>query len=143
MLLEAIKALDDRAGEDDDAVAFDLGRLLTGREAAELTDVRAELEELATAGHKPVTRQLGYLALIAADGGVDRAWTLASQVGRLAPRPGRRDARDPRSRPACGALSQGLAAARRAAEVARRRRQGVEGDRGPIRPDRAARAAGR
>ena len=36
-LFETIKTLDDRAGEDIDAVAFDLGRLLTGREAAELT----------------------------------------------------------------------------------------------------------
>ena len=79
MLIEAIKALDDRAGEDNDAVAFDLGRLLTGREAAELTAARPDLEGLATAGHKPVTRQLGYLALIAADGGVDKAWTLASK----------------------------------------------------------------
>ena len=32
VLLEAIKALDDRAGEANDAVAFDLGRLLTSRE---------------------------------------------------------------------------------------------------------------
>ena len=47
--------------------------------AAELTAARPELEGLATAGHKPVTRQLGYLALIAADGGVDKAWALASK----------------------------------------------------------------
>jgi putative heme-binding domain-containing protein len=78
-LVGAIKALDDRGGEDVDAVAFDLGRLLTAREAAELTTARRDLESLATAGHKPVTRQLGYLALIAADGGVDTAWALASR----------------------------------------------------------------
>jgi putative heme-binding domain-containing protein len=77
-LVEAIKVLDDRTGEEIDAVAFDLGRLLTGREAAELTTARLDLEGLTTAGHKPVIRQLGYLALIAADGGVDKAWTLAS-----------------------------------------------------------------
>jgi len=79
VLLEAINALDDRLGEVNDAVAFDLGRLLTSREATELTTARLELEGLATAGHKPITRQLGYLAMIAADGGVDKAWTLASK----------------------------------------------------------------
>jgi putative heme-binding domain-containing protein len=78
-LVEAIKSLDDRAGEDTDAVAFDLGRLLTGREAAELTAARHDLEGLATAGHKPVTRQIAYLALIAADGGVDKALALAEK----------------------------------------------------------------
>jgi putative heme-binding domain-containing protein len=79
VLLEAVSALDDRAGEVNDDVAFDLGRLLTSRETAELTSVRSDLEGFANAGHKPITRQLGYLALIAADGGVDRAWTLASK----------------------------------------------------------------
>jgi hypothetical protein len=82
VLLEAIKALDDRLGEGDDAVAFDLGRLLTGRDAAELTTARGDLEALATAGRKAITRQLGYLALIAADGSVDNAWTLASKSSR-------------------------------------------------------------
>ena len=79
VLIEAIKALDDRAGGENDAVAFDLGRLLTSRQPAELTAARLELEGLAKSAHKPVTRQLGYLALIAADGGVDKAWTLASK----------------------------------------------------------------
>jgi putative heme-binding domain-containing protein len=79
VLLETITALEERPGEGNDAVAFDLGRLITGREAAELTTVRSELERLATAGRKSITRQLGYLALIAADGGVDKAWTLSSR----------------------------------------------------------------
>ena len=39
-LLEVIKALEDRPGEGNDAVAFDLGRLLTGREPAELATAR-------------------------------------------------------------------------------------------------------
>ena len=79
VLLEAITALDERRNEANDAVAFDLGRLLTSREPAELTDARTALEGLAIAGHKPVTRQLGYLAMIAADKGVDKAWMLASK----------------------------------------------------------------
>jgi putative heme-binding domain-containing protein len=78
-LVGAIRSLDDRGGEENDAVAFDLGRLLTGRDPVELTAFRSDLEGLATTGHKPVTRQLGYLALIAADGGADRAWALASK----------------------------------------------------------------
>jgi putative heme-binding domain-containing protein len=81
VLLDAIKALDDRAGDGNDDVTFDLGRLITGRTAAELTAARAELEKLTTSGHKPVTRQLGYLALIAANAAVDNAWTLASRSG--------------------------------------------------------------
>ena len=79
VLMEAIKALDNRAGGGNDAVAFDLGRLLTSRQLAELTTARLDLEGLAIASHKPVTRQLGYLALIAADGGVENAWMLASK----------------------------------------------------------------
>jgi putative heme-binding domain-containing protein len=81
VLLDAIKALDDRSNDRNEAVAYDLGRLLTGHEPAELTAIRPALEGLATAGHKPVTRQLGYLALIVADGGIDKAWALASKSG--------------------------------------------------------------
>jgi len=79
VLIEAVTALDDRQGEANTDVAFDLGRVITSRDGAELTASRSELERLATASHKPVTRQLGYLALIAADRGVDRAWNLASK----------------------------------------------------------------
>ena len=79
VVLETIDALDDRPGEENEAVAFDLGRLLTGRDPGELTAARHELERLTTAGHKPITRQLGYLALIAADAGAQEAWKLASK----------------------------------------------------------------
>ena len=132
VLLEAIKALDDRAGEGNDAVAFDLGRLLTGRDAAELTDRPARpgrpRDGRPQAGHpaawlsRPDRRRRGRRQ------GLDARL----EVGRLAPRPGRRHARDPRSRPACGALSQGLAAARRACRrrwaAAPRRRRGPRDD---------------
>ena len=80
VLVDAIKALDDRPGAGEDAVAFDLGRLLTSRDPAELAGNRGDLESLATGGRGAITRQLGYLALIVADGGVDRAWTLASKA---------------------------------------------------------------
>ena len=38
-----------------------------------------DLEKLATSAKLPVTRQLGFVALIAADGGVDKAWELATK----------------------------------------------------------------
>jgi putative heme-binding domain-containing protein len=79
VLIQAVKTFDARADQEADAVAFDLGRLITGRERAELTTARPALEGLATAGRKSITRQLGYLALIAADGSVDSAWALAAK----------------------------------------------------------------
>ncbi len=55
---------------------FDLVRTLTARGPSELAAVRGELQKLATSAKQPVTRQLGFVALIAADGNVDGAWTL-------------------------------------------------------------------
>ena len=78
-LLGAISMLESRTAEGADAVAFDLGRLLTARPAGELTAARPALESLATSASRSITRQLGFLALIAADGGVERAWALASK----------------------------------------------------------------
>jgi putative heme-binding domain-containing protein len=60
----------------DESVAFDLTRLLTSQPAAELARARATLVKLATEAKAPVTRQLGYLALIAADGDATPAWEL-------------------------------------------------------------------
>ena len=49
VLLDAIRKPRRRSrASQDESVAFDLVRLLTGRSAAELTDVRADLEKLAT-----------------------------------------------------------------------------------------------
>jgi putative heme-binding domain-containing protein len=76
VLLDAIAAHDAEEGASDDSVAFDLVRLLTGRPAAELAAARADLVKLATAARQPLTRQLGFVALIAADAGADRAWRL-------------------------------------------------------------------
>jgi putative heme-binding domain-containing protein len=75
VLIDAIRSHDEQSVQDE-SVAFDLVRLLTGRGAEELAGTRADLEKLATAGTQPVTRELGYVALIAADGNVDRAWAL-------------------------------------------------------------------
>src|SRR5262249_32618388 len=79
VLVASIRRQDDVPGVRDESVTFDLVRLLTGRSAAELKEARAELEGMAITARSPVTRQLGFVALIAADGGVDRAWELAGQ----------------------------------------------------------------
>ena len=77
VLLASIQRQDDQPGARDESVVFDLVRLLTSRSAAELKEGRADIEKMATKAKTPVTRELGFVALIAADGGVDRAWQLA------------------------------------------------------------------
>jgi putative heme-binding domain-containing protein len=79
VLLEAVRGQDEKSGGPEDGAAFDLVRLLTDRPAGELTGLRGELETLAAGAKRPVTRQLGYVALTAADGGVERAWSLAAK----------------------------------------------------------------
>jgi putative heme-binding domain-containing protein len=64
-----------RAGEE--SVLFDLARLLTERPVNELAGVRDELKKMATVAESPLRRELGFVALVAADGGVEPAWTLA------------------------------------------------------------------
>jgi putative heme-binding domain-containing protein len=78
VLLDAIRDHDaqDRT-QDDESVAFDLVRLLTARPQADLQDVRSDLERLATSARQGVIRELGYVALIDADGSADRTWALA------------------------------------------------------------------
>jgi putative heme-binding domain-containing protein len=76
VLVDAIRSREDHQGDHDQSVVFDLARLLTGRDAKELASARAEIEKIATSAKLPVNRQLGYVALIAADGGIDRAWPL-------------------------------------------------------------------
>jgi putative heme-binding domain-containing protein len=79
----ALAALDARAGEVDSAAVFDLIRLLLGRPAAELSDLRGDMERLATGARRPVLRRISYGALMTIDAaaggdGVDRAWDLAA-----------------------------------------------------------------
>jgi putative heme-binding domain-containing protein len=83
VLLAAIRSQDEQASGQrelaDESVVFDLVRLLTSRGPAELAGIRADLENMATHAKLPVTRQLGFVVLIAADGDVDKAWKLASR----------------------------------------------------------------
>jgi putative heme-binding domain-containing protein len=83
VLLDAIRNQDEQADSKhpsaatDESVVFDLIRLLSSRPAAELAEARSELEKMATDAKLAVTRQLGFVALIAADGNVEKAWMLA------------------------------------------------------------------
>jgi putative heme-binding domain-containing protein len=79
VLLDALRLQDEHSGEPEEGVAFDLTRLLTDRGHKQLASIRTELEALAAKGRQPLTRQLGYVALIAADGGIDKAWALATK----------------------------------------------------------------
>lgn len=74
VLIDSIRSQDGQKANQDQSVVFDLARLLTSRDAGELAGVRDELEAMAIESSLPVTRQLGFVALIAADGQVDRAW---------------------------------------------------------------------
>ncbi|HND51568.1 MAG TPA: c-type cytochrome, partial [Pirellulaceae bacterium] len=78
IVMDAIHALDRRATGVDVGVVFDLVRQLTGRRAAELASARAELEKLATSAKQAIFRQIGFVSLISVDGGVDKAWGLAT-----------------------------------------------------------------
>jgi putative heme-binding domain-containing protein len=77
VLLDGMRSQDEQRNNQDESVVFDLVRLLSGRQAEELAGARAELEKMAAGANMPLTRELGFVALIAADGNTDKAWMLA------------------------------------------------------------------
>jgi putative heme-binding domain-containing protein len=79
VLLDGIRSQDAQGRNQDESVAYDLVRLLTDRDAKELSASRGDLVKLATTAKTPLTRELGFVALIAADGNVDKAWELATK----------------------------------------------------------------
>ena len=82
VLLAAINEHDHAPGKTDESVIFDLGRMLTSHPAAQLSQSRSELESIAIDGRLPATRQFGFAALVAADGGAGKAWALALKSAR-------------------------------------------------------------
>jgi putative heme-binding domain-containing protein len=79
VLLDAVRAIDEKKETRDESVLFDLVRLLTGRRADELARARTELEKLATSAQQPIVRQVSFAAIVNVDGGADKAWTLATR----------------------------------------------------------------
>jgi putative heme-binding domain-containing protein len=77
VLVDAIKT-HDQSSSTDETLAFDLARLLTAMPQPELAAARAELLRLATKSENATTRQIGYVALLAADSNIDQAWKAAS-----------------------------------------------------------------
>ncbi len=78
VLIDAIARHDADAGTQDDSVAFDLARLLVSpANRAGLQEMRADLLKLALTARQPTIRQLGFVALVAADGSADKAWAEA------------------------------------------------------------------
>jgi putative heme-binding domain-containing protein len=79
VLLDTVRKQDGEKASQDESVVFDLVRLLTSRRSDELTGARADLEKMSADGKLPVTRQLGYVALIAADNTIDKVWAQATK----------------------------------------------------------------
>ncbi len=65
-----------------ETIAFDLMRVLTRLTTDEQQQAGPLLEKMATESKQPLTRQLGYVAKIAADGSVDKSWQMATQSAR-------------------------------------------------------------
>jgi putative heme-binding domain-containing protein len=129
VLIDAIRRQDDMATTRDESVVFDLIRLLTS--SGDLSAVRSDLERLATTTRLPITRQLSYVALIAADNSVDPAWALAAKSAAglqdllaampLLRDPGQRAALYPKVEPLLNGLPPGTADASPRTERAVRR----------------------
>jgi putative heme-binding domain-containing protein len=127
MLVDAIRTHDKQEANQEESVVFDLVRLLTSHPAAELAGVRANLEKLATGARTAVARQLGFVALIAADGNADKAWALGMRSVRslrdlvnampLVRDPGQRAALYPKVEPLLDGLPKELASGAPKAKV--------------------------
>ena len=77
-LIDALRERDNQQDNPGVSAVIELTRLLTDHNPTELAATRSELEKLTTSASLPVLRQLGFASLVAADGKVDQAWTLAA-----------------------------------------------------------------
>ncbi len=84
-LVAAIGVSDAGDAADAELVLFDLAHMLTGQAPKKLGAARKQLERMATKSGRGVTRQIGFAALLTADGKSAAAWKLAqgSVSGRL------------------------------------------------------------
>ncbi|MGZ0169379.1 MAG: PVC-type heme-binding CxxCH protein [Planctomycetales bacterium] len=61
---------------------FDLVLMLSRREPSEIVSSRARFKKWTRSAKRPITRRIGYVALVAADQSVDKAWALAERSTR-------------------------------------------------------------
>src|SRR5207253_6438296 len=73
----------DKKGAEFEDVLRELAGLLLQAKPAELASKRAELALLANSGELPLTRQIGYAALMTAHGSVKQVWTEAEAAKKL------------------------------------------------------------
>ncbi|HEV3021155.1 MAG TPA: PVC-type heme-binding CxxCH protein, partial [Pirellulales bacterium] len=76
-LLAAFSRIDQADVPQSDAILYDLAHVLTDLPAADLQRMRDAVARLAAQAHRPFTRQIGYVALMTADGSLDAAWNQA------------------------------------------------------------------
>ncbi|PYK96519.1 MAG: hypothetical protein DME19_19475 [Verrucomicrobia bacterium] len=81
-LTELVKGIQelDLKGEESESVLRDLASLLLQNKTADLAAKRADLEKLAGESQLPLTRQLGYAALITADASADKSFPFRSSA---------------------------------------------------------------
>ena len=72
-LIKGIQELDQK-GEESEPMLRDLAAILLQNKPADLTAKRADLEKLASEPQLPLSRQIGYAALVTADGSADKTW---------------------------------------------------------------------
>jgi len=77
-LLAAMERIDQGHGQGHHAL-HDLGHLLSGRPASELTAIRPRLERITRTARQAMTRQMAYVALASAEGKIGRVWDEAAQ----------------------------------------------------------------
>lgn len=79
VLAKTILTQDAAESAQTESVIFDLIRILTSASRGDLQQIAPQIEQMAKSGKLPITRQLGFVAKIAADGSIEPAWELASQ----------------------------------------------------------------
>ena len=81
VIFSAIRQVDADDSLGDSAVINDLVGFLSDQPAAALKARRDAIRQLCLTAQRPLVRQIGYVALIAADGEVESAWETASAEG--------------------------------------------------------------
>jgi glucose/arabinose dehydrogenase len=79
-LLVAVERLDAQGGDSSERVLHDLAHLLVTSPSSELKAQRARLWKLAVEGRSPVTRQIAFVAVVAADGSPEKAFHEATSA---------------------------------------------------------------